>query len=275
MKKNVYYGFLGLAIAGLVSCQSELEDGQDNQQALRTSQIESLGFSSEGMYNATMEGKSGIVVEGDIFLDDSMISNLLGNDKSSNDEIQQKHYVTPNLLPRNRDVTIDVYLDSSYGSNMVAAFNEALSRYNELNLNVTFRRTFRERGSDIAILSRNIPNTPRGGTVLGRSAGFPRNSRPATPITLNSRIFGGTNVPADTPTVIAHEIGHAIGFRHTDFADRSFSCGGDFDAEGRSGALFVPGTPRGAEAGSWMLACSNGSDRPFTRSDRTALQFVY
>ncbi len=270
MKKNVLLGCIGLTMLGLTSC--ETEDQNETQQLAIAPKIESLGFNTDHLYQAEMEGKDGFVVEGDIFLDKEMINDMLSSRKS--DGIQDKHYVTPNLLPRDRTVTIDVYLESGFSSSMRSAFNEALRRYNALNLNLTFRSVSRQSGSDIAILLRDIPNTPEGGVVLGRSAGFPRNERPATPITLNSKVYG-SRTPADAPTVIAHEIGHAIGFRHTDYADRSFSCGGSFNAEARLGALYVPGTPQGAENGSWMLACSNGSDRPFTSSDRTALRFVY
>ncbi|TPN88023.1 M57 family metalloprotease [Aquimarina algicola] len=275
MKKSVFYTCLGVAMLGLVSCQTDSNEQQETEQSLLTSKVESLGFSTEGMYEATMDGKEGIVVEGDIFLDDEMMHHLENKTLHSVNEANSKHYVTPDLLPRNQAITLDIFLDPAFSNNAVAAFNEALSRYNELNINLTFRRTFNQSSADIAILLQFIPPPPTGGTVLGRSAGFPRNGRPATPIILNSTVFGGTNVRADTPAVIAHEIGHAIGFRHTDWQDRSFSCGGDFDAEGRFGALFVPGTPRGAESGSWMLACSGGVDRPFTASDRTALRFVY
>ncbi|MEP5445232.1 M57 family metalloprotease, partial [Ekhidna sp.] len=77
-------------------------------------------------------------------------------------------------------------------------------------------------------------------------------------------------------TTIAHEMGHCIGFRHTDYMDRSFSCGGSYANEGAAGigANHIPGTPTAPENGSWMLACSSG-DTPFSNNDKTALDYLY
>ncbi|MEQ8576674.1 MAG: M57 family metalloprotease, partial [Fulvivirga sp.] len=69
------------------------------------------------------------------------------------------------------------------------------------------------------------------------------------------------------------------GFRHTDFFDRSISCGGSTanEGDGGVGANHIPGTPTGASASakSWMLACTDGGDRPFNNDDRTALNYLY
>ncbi len=45
-------------------------------------------------------------------------------------------------------------------------------------------------------------------------------------------------------TTIAHEMGHCIGMRHTDYMDRSYSCGGvpDNEGDGGVGANHIPGT---------------------------------
>ncbi len=42
------------------------------------------------------------------------------------------------------------------------------------------------------------------------------------------------------------------------------------------GAVHIPGTPTGANSGSWMLACiGSGVNRPFNTNDVTALNYVY
>jgi hypothetical protein len=77
---------------------------------------------------------------------------------------------------------------------------------------------------------------------------------------------------------MAHEIGHCIGFRHTDYMDRSYSCGGSATNEGAStvGAIQIPGTPSGPDANSFMLACiGSGMNRPFNNNDKTALSYLY
>ena len=104
-----------------------------------------------------------------------------------------------------------------------------------------------------------------------------------TGIKVNSQAIGtntSTTFVNYLATIFAHEVGHTIGFRHTDYADRSFSCGGSTANEGAStvGAIYIPGTAVGPndDPTSFMLACiGNGVNRPFNANDKTALNFLF
>ena len=106
-----------------------------------------------------------------------------------------------------------------------------------------------------------------GPGVLGQSGGFPSGGNPAPGFTLVPNVINSSNVNY-IATIMAHEMGHCIGMRHTDYYNRAYSCGGSASNEGASsvGAILIPGTPSSAEPNSWMLACvGNGVNRPVHR----------
>ena len=115
-----------------------------------------------------------------------------------------------------------------------------------------------------------------GGNYIA-SAGFPTGGNPYPEVKFNKQYSNyGAGFLA---TVLAHEIGHCIGFRHTDWMNRSYSCGTG-GSEGQQttgvGAVLIPGTPSGPDSGSWMLAClSSTTNRPFNNNDKTALNYLY
>lgn len=112
--------------------------------------------------------------------------------------------------------------------------------------------------------------------LIGGQAGFPSNRQPFGQI-----IIGGGlgNFSVDTiEHVITHEIGHCFGFRHTDYFNRSISCGaGGNEGAAGVGANHIPGTPTGAVVGgSVMNACFRASETgEFTDGDVTSLNLMY
>lgn len=269
MSKRIFsFAVLALFFAGFNSCSKT--ETTDNVQQLDQSilnRIQALGFSSD----EAIEVEGGYIVEGDIFLsyDDltkpaNIFSLLVGD---------EEQYHTTNLvtgLPRNINVWIKTSgskaLPSSYG----AALDVAIARYNAENLQITFTRVNTQSEGDIDITKGN-------GNYLA-SAGFPTNSgNPYSSILVNSNAIG--NQPQNTvATILAHEMGHCIGFRHTDYMSRQYSCGGAPVNEGSAGigAIHIPGTPTGPDANSWMLSCiGSGQNRPFNNNDKTALNYLY
>jgi hypothetical protein len=250
-----------IAIVGTVmSCQTEdaAPNSEISQDAL--SKISAIGFSTEGAI--AVDG--GYLVEGDIMLHDHDLNGY--SDAKYLVIASEEQYRTTNLVsgPRTITVSISDRLPSSY----VAALDEALGRYNAQGLNLTFQRV--SSNADIDLVKGN-------GNFLA-SAGFPTSSGdPYGTVKVNSNAIG--NQPQSTvATIIAHEIGHCIGFRHTDYMNRSYSCGGSAVNEGASsvGAIHIPGTPTGPDSGSWMLSCiGSGQNRPFNSNDRTALTYLY
>ncbi len=239
--------------------------------------ISNAGFSTEIIYPIKFE--EGYLVEGDIYLTESQLRGMSDGIRIP----QAEQYRTTNLVNAGGGRVITMYAqegtcNTCYSPGMIAGLDEAIARYNAQNLLITFQRQTSSSGADIVMTRLKKGDENRG--VLG-SAGFPTSSGdPYGEIKMSGVLESKYGLStAGIATIIAHEMGHCIGFRHTDYFDRSISCGGSTSNEGSStvGAIHIPGTPTGATLAdkSFMLACTDGGDRPFNADDRTALDYLY
>lgn len=233
--------------------------------------------------------EEGYLVEGDIYIRSSEIDNIQLGSRIPGEE----QYSTTNLVDAVGGRVITIYAQEAssgggrgkkggggsegFSEGMIAGLDEAIARYNSENLELEFQR-IKTNNADITLKRLKKGDERRG--ILG-SAGFPTASGdPYNEIKMSGILESTYGLSTDgIATIIAHEIGHCIGFRHTDYFDRSISCGGAPSNEGDAGigANHIPGTSTGASLSeqSWMLSCTDGSDRPFNNDDQTALDYLY
>jgi len=151
------------------------------------------------------------------------------------------------------------------------ALNASIANYNAEGLSFTMVRNDSPGAGCDAVITGN----QQGGS--GGSAGFPSGGLPYDTINIGTGIANYGQ--AVLTHVITHELGHCVGFRHTDYFNRSISCGGSPSDEGSGGigAVHIPGTPTGAQLnGSVMNSCYNlDSTGSWTNSDQTALAEMY
>jgi hypothetical protein len=270
IKKLQIFILAGAVSVGIASCK-KTERSSDQSQVSKEvlANISKLGFSTDNV----IARDGGYLVEGDVLLTDA---NFTSASQSPNLRIaQDEQYRTTNVvtaLPR--VITVSV-------TNLTTAFSQAadlaIARYNAENLRITFQRV--ASGGNIDIIGFNEPAS--GGFITLGSAGFPTASgNPFNQIKLNTNVQAyGSNPDVNyVGSVLTHEIGHCIGFRHTDYMARQYSCGGKRKVnEGTAGvgAVLIPGTPSTPDAESWMLACSNGGNRLFNANDIIALNYLY
>jgi hypothetical protein len=221
---------------------------------------------------APIKFEDGYLVEGDIYLTDADLTNM----KRGTVIPTAEQYSTNNLVSGTRNISI--YIGTNFSATYVTALNTAISRYNAEGLRLTFSRTTTSSGATIRIT--RLSSSQENSGILG-SSGFPTASgNPYGAIQMSGILQTTYGLSANgIATILAHEIGHCIGLRHTDYYNRAISCGGSASNEGPStvGANLIPGTPSTATAAakSYMLACTDGGDRPFNADDKVALQYLY
>jgi Dual-action HEIGH metallo-peptidase len=189
---------------------------------------------------------------------------MLQTDKESAEQYRTTNLVGTSVtkICINPTSTFNSYTRLSQGLDL------AIANYNALGLRITMAR------GPTTGCTANITAQTMSGT--GGSAGFPSGGRPYGTINIGT---GLNSYSVDVNEhVITHELGHCVGFRHSDYYNRAISCGsGGNEGSAGVGAIHIPGTPTTATVGgSVMNSCFRSTETgEWTSSDRTALNYLY
>lgn len=199
---------------------------------------------------------------------DAHVTLAASREMIATDGSTQEQYRTTNLV--GSSVTNICINGAAFTGTFSTALDRAIANYNALGLRWRMTRTSGSTAGCSAVI------TARFMSGAGGSAGFPSGGLPYNTINIGSSTsqYG----VAVVEHVITHELGHCVGFRHSDYYNRAISCGsGGNEGTAGVGAILIPGTPSTATVGgSLMNSCFRSSESGnFTSSDVTALNYLY
>jgi Dual-action HEIGH metallo-peptidase len=257
MRLTLLAALCGSLSLGAVACT---DSGDDLSPEVKEtiSNLEQAGFPASDI----------AVVGGAVYVGrDAEVSLAASREMLATEGSTQEQYRTTNLV--SAGITKICVNGSTYTGNYSAALDLAIQNYNQQGLRFTMART-PSSGCSFTINA----SIQAGGA--GGVAGFPSGGLPYGSVT----IFDGLAAYSVDVIehVLTHELGHTIGFRHSDYYNRAISCGsGGNEGDAGVGAILIPGTPSTSSVGaSIMNSCFRSTENgEFTGTDVTAVRALY
>ncbi|WP_024770827.1 M57 family metalloprotease [Aquimarina macrocephali] len=283
MKKIKVLALCAIVAGFTTSCEKKEVSNETQPEAvteqLSKAHIQALhdaGVNDFGAKYVTVKHPDGSVEEAIQSSDLILAINKLAEQKLAEVDNGNKQYRTNNLVSSgNRNISIIGYTGSGYAltSKMRTGLQWAVNNYNALNNTLNFTLSFAASTSADMVVYNN------GASGAGGSAGFPSGGRPYKWIQINAGSNSLNNNVMEH--LMTHEMGHCVGFRHTDYAKRR--CDGSNEGAAGIGAIHIPGTPTanrwgqsGLDTASIMISCFSGNENgEFSSRDRTALNYLY
>lgn len=280
-----------IALATLNSCNNDTEnvnptDNSDEISAEVIQKMKEVNFNTDYIKKVSFKNLNGVIenvyeIEGDVTISHEELMNTGTQEETSQKGTNKvsKQYRTYNLVSAPRTIRVVGYTG---GANALSAtartgLSYAVNNYNALNLTIKMELVFGTQfnDSDIVVYRTTDTNDVPADGIRGR-AEFPRsNGLPGHWVRINA----GANNSSDDQIIeglMTHEIGHAVGLRHTDWNTRQ-SCGQSGEAADPVGAVFIPGTAGASnDPSSIMNACFPGwVQGELSNYDKIALQYIY
>ena len=282
--KKIKALMLSITMVGLLfSCQNE-ELANESMETIEPTKEQLLKLSSLGINTEKVTIKRIKNLDGsteDYFINDTDLAipvhGLMDLEGLETLADGTKQYRTNNLIS-NRNRTIDVLGYTGGGGNGLsntarAGLQRAVNNFNNLNSSLNLRLTFgtNYQAADLVVYVRSDLGS-------GGLAGFPSNGRNYKWARIGPNV-DDLGVGYSTH-VIAHEMGHCVGLRHTDWFSRVCN-NGQNEGQGFDGAIHIPGTPTGIDITSLMRSCPVPGTNPrnytgsFNANDVRALEYLY
>ncbi|HWO25105.1 MAG TPA: M57 family metalloprotease [Kofleriaceae bacterium] len=257
MKRGMALATWSVLVLGCgVEPEEETRPSAEVQEILEN--LEQAGFPADDI----------MIVDGTVYVGrDAEVSLAASREMLETGDSTNEQYRTTNLV--SSSVTKICVNGPTFTGIFSTALDLAIQNYEEQPLRFAMART-PSSGCSFTINAVIAPG------VVGGSAGFPSGGLPYSTIHIGDGLAPyGIDV---IEHVITHELGHTIGFRHSDYYNRSISCGSGGNEGGAGvGAILIPGTPSTATVGgSLMNSCFRSVETgEFSGTDLTALRTLY